>query len=407
MPSSMDGSLEQLRSNSPPISPVILTSLQPSISPEGSSYSSEMLPLSDFLSQSMDMDDIKSSNQSPDSPSSVVDAATSQTYHLFTPPSTLPPPVMLLSNQIGRVPITTASGEFSGFQQYIPPRDMKYGNHSRAPSQDHGIGSSYSHETQPTITGSGAITSGGHDDEDDYLNQGKRVRNYKVFPGRNIFLCRGRIMTSRDFPAFVMAVMLLLIPTGLFHAFTLGPAAPIIQAYLFIVSFSSMLKTSWTDPGVLPRDIDSDPPVDPPADIDINSASFYPPRSPPRLKEVQVGMYTVRLKYCDTCKIYRPPRCSHCRQCDNCVEDEDHHCIWLNNCIGRRNYRYFLIFVTTASVYALLTSALSLTHLLLLYRDQKNNTESAGGVSFQDDVLAKAPVSALVMIYALIMGLAV
>ncbi|ORZ18427.1 DHHC palmitoyltransferase-domain-containing protein [Lobosporangium transversale] len=179
----------------------------------------------------------------------------------------------------------------------------------------------------------------GHE-EDDSLQQGKPIRNYKIFPGQNIFLCGGRIMTSRDFPAFIVAIMLLLVPTGLFHGFAspylwnrLSPAVPIIQAYLFIITFSSMLKTSWTDPGVLPRGIDGDPPVDTPMSFD-NSASFYPPRGLPRLKEVQVGMYTVRLKYCDTCKIYRPPRCSHCRQCDNCVEDEDHHCIWLNNCIA-------------------------------------------------------------------------
>lgn len=110
----------------------------------------------------------------------------------------------------------------------------------------------------------------------------------------------------------------------------LGPAAPIIQAYLFIVSFSSMLKTSWTDPGIIPREIDGDPPVDPPLDLDINSASYYPPRNPPRIKEIRVGTHNVRLKYCDTCKIYRPPRCSHCRQCDNCVGKGDcsfKHCL--------------------------------------------------------------------------------
>lgn len=89
------------------------------------------------------------------------------------------------------------------------------------------------------------------------------------------------------------------------------------------------------------------------------------------------------------------------------IEDEDHHCIWLNNCIGRRNYRYFLIFVSTAAVYAFLTAALCLTHLLLLYHDRQRTSEGPGRVSFTNDAMAKAPVSALVMVYATVMGLAV
>ena len=31
----------------------------------------------------------------------------------------------------------------------------------------------------------------------------------------------------------------------------------------------------------------------------------------------------------------------HCKICQRCVEDFDHHCIWLNNCIGSKNYRIF------------------------------------------------------------------
>jgi len=209
-----ESDLEQMAQNSPPTSkPILLTSVEPSSPPAGSS--SEMLPLSEFLSQSGE--DGKSGRRSPDSP--YRSDASGPTFRLYNPPSSPPPPI-LFSNQSGRVPITTASGEFSGYQQYTPPREHKYGGHSRISSHDHDgpvIGSGYSHETPATIAGSGVVINA---DEDDYLNQGKPVRNYKVFRGRNVFLCSGRIMTSRDFPAFVMAVLLLLIPTGLFHGFT-------------------------------------------------------------------------------------------------------------------------------------------------------------------------------------------
>lgn len=55
-------------------------------------------------------------------------------------------------------------------------------------------------------------------------------------------------------------------------------------------------------------------------------------------------------KFCETCKIWRPLRSSHCKACDCCVEVFDHHCPYLNNCIGKRNYRFFIFYLVFLSL---------------------------------------------------------
>ena len=56
---------------------------------------------------------------------------------------------------------------------------------------------------------------------------------------------------------------------------------------------------------------------------------------------------------CTTCNIIRPPGASHCRICDNCVQDFDHHCYYVSNCIGKRNHKIFYFFLFSGTISAI------------------------------------------------------
>ncbi|KAI7822447.1 DHHC palmitoyltransferase-domain-containing protein, partial [Kickxella alabastrina] len=160
----------------------------------------------------------------------------------------------------------------------------------------------------------------------------------------------GRSVTGSRPAPFVVSVLIISAPVSLFAALVcpylwvhVHKAAVIVFAYLAALTYTSMMMSSFTDPGIIPRNLDA---ITAPDNYVVAAPGQRPSNDPylaypPMTKMVTVNNTQVRLKYCETCRIYRPPRSSHCRFCDNCVENEDHHCIWLNNCIGRRNYRYF------------------------------------------------------------------
>jgi palmitoyltransferase ZDHHC9/14/18 len=136
-------------------------------------------------------------------------------------------------------------------------------------------------------------------------------------------------------------------------------------------------------------------------------------REQPKAKLVNVNGIELEMKYCRTCKIFRPPRASHCSRCDCCVDRFDHHCPWTGTCIGRRNHRFFYYFVTLTfflCIYATFTCLLQVGLLV----SQSMSPEGPGNYSpYHDETLGQAimstltlsPVSFIIILYSGVMGL--
>ena len=117
-----------------------------------------------------------------------------------------------------------------------------------------------------------------------------------------------------------------------------------MRIYLFFQDLLLLLMTAGRDPGIIPRNAHPPKPESYDGNAEVGSVQT-PPLHLPRIKDAVVNGLTVKIKYCDTCMLYRPPRCSHCSICNNCVEKFDHHCPWVGQCIGLVMFFIFGIYL--------------------------------------------------------------
>ncbi|XP_037851395.1 palmitoyltransferase ZDHHC4 isoform X4 [Chlorocebus sabaeus] len=113
---------------------------------------------------------------------------------------------------------------------------------------------------------------------------------------------------------------------------------------LLVVNLFSFTLTCVTNPGIITK---------------ANESLFL------HVYEFDEVMFPKNVR-CPTCALRKPARSKHCSVCNWCVHRFDHHCVWVNNCIGAWNIRYFLIYLLTLTASAATVAIVSTTFLIHL-----------------------------------------
>ena len=75
---------------------------------------------------------------------------------------------------------------------------------------------------------------------------------------------------------------------------------------------------------------------------------------------------------CPDCETVRTSRSRHCAICHQCVERFDHHCPWINNCVGVNNHNYFIIYLYLQSAVLLLGFPMCIWTIYILATDENH-----------------------------------
>jgi len=149
-----------------------------------------------------------------------------------------------------------------------------------------------------------------------------------------------------------------------------SPIVQIIGVILQLICTYFILASGIRDPGIIPGNYCS-----PQAKRNVPEKYRTINRKQDRILYWQVDYNHSslhRVKWCESCNIFRPSKASHCNECNICVVGFDHHCRWMGCCVGQRNYAQFWWLV----IFQIVTAAFTLTTCILhMVNNAKNKEE--------------------------------
>lgn len=140
------------------------------------------------------------------------------------------------------------------------------------------------------------------------------------------------------FRRMLMMVYLALVTSGLVSVYFVLGIEDIVLDTLSVLEVFFIIATSLKNPGYIKKN------------------------HPNKLQDLAQDYEAYQI--CPECVCRRPPRSRHCQNCNKCVEKFDHHCPWINNCIGGRNLGIFYCFLIITFSFISYVGYISLITLL-------------------------------------------
>ncbi|CAH9118068.1 unnamed protein product [Cuscuta europaea] len=132
--------------------------------------------------------------------------------------------------------------------------------------------------------------------------------------------------------------------------------------FLLVMLLWSYFSVVFTDPGGVP------PNWKPSFDEERGDTD---PLTASECISLPAGAAHSTIRFCKKCNQLKPPRCHHCSVCGRCVLKMDHHCVWVVNCVGALNYKYFLLFLFYTFLETTLVTSSLLPNFIAFFGDEE------------------------------------